>query len=46
VIEQQAQIGTALHQFARHIALGGAGQLHFQAGKLLGQRVELSITGW
>ncbi len=40
VIEQQAEVGATVDQFARDFALGGAGQLHFQAGKLLGQFTE------
>ena len=40
VKEQQTQIGTTLHQFARHLALGRTGQLHLQAGKALSQRFE------
>ncbi|MNE59815.1 hypothetical protein D3C80_1549330 [compost metagenome] len=40
MIEQQTQIRLTLLQFSRHIALRGAGQLHFQAGKLLGQGFE------
>ncbi|CNL70309.1 Uncharacterised protein [Mycobacterium tuberculosis] len=38
MIEQQPQIGLALHQLARHIALGGAGKLYFQMGKLTSKR--------
>jgi hypothetical protein len=45
VVEQQAQVGTPLHQLARHIALGAAGQLHFQQGEGLGQCVESESTG-
>lgn len=40
VIEQQAEVGATFDQFACDFALGGAGQLHFQAGKLLGQFTE------
>ncbi|MCY1173491.1 hypothetical protein D9M73_136530 [compost metagenome] len=38
--EQQPQIGAPLHQLARDIALGGTGQLHFQAGEFFRQGLE------
>ncbi|CEL27216.1 hypothetical protein SRM1_00541 [Pseudomonas fluorescens] len=40
VIEQQAEIGAALDEFACDFALSSAGELYFQAGKLIGQRAE------
>ncbi|MNE24917.1 hypothetical protein D3C81_237840 [compost metagenome] len=38
--EEQAQIGAPLHQLARHIALGSAGQLHLQERVAARQFVE------
>ncbi|MNP13487.1 hypothetical protein D3C76_1057690 [compost metagenome] len=40
VVEQQAEVGAILQQLARHVALGAAGQLHFQQGELVGQRLQ------
>ncbi|MNN59580.1 hypothetical protein D3C81_1747050 [compost metagenome] len=40
VVEQQAEVGTPFQQLARHVALGAAGQLHFQQREALGQRLQ------
>ncbi|MNN21599.1 hypothetical protein D3C81_1349280 [compost metagenome] len=40
MMEKQTQVCTSLHQLARYITLGTAGQLHFQKRVMTGQFVE------
>ncbi|MNY47306.1 hypothetical protein D3C86_1825670 [compost metagenome] len=40
MVEQQAEVGAALQQLARNLALGAAGQLHLQQRESLGQGLE------